>query len=109
VYNIVGNSSYVPPDIFVQQSFPYSTYRHANFIRPFIRTQYMYSSFVSSVITEWNTSPNHIKHSSSITAFEHSLQCLYVEAHYHISNVAIHIALCICNMNIIKKQHTILC
>jgi len=70
---IVGSNSYFPSDIFVQQSFPYSTHRHANFIRPFTHTQYIYSSFVPSVITTWNMLPNHIKHSSSISAFKGSL------------------------------------
>ena len=37
MYNIVGNNSYFPPDIYVQESFPYSTHRHANFIRPVLR------------------------------------------------------------------------
>ena len=75
MYNIVANQSYFPPNIFVRHDFPYSTHRHANFVRPFARTQYMYSSFVPSVIMAWNTLPNSIKHSSSISAFKHSLQC----------------------------------
>ena len=35
----------------------------------------MYSSFVPSVITAWNTLPNSIKHSWSISAFKRSIQC----------------------------------
>jgi len=60
MYSIVANQSYFPPNIFVQHDFPYSTHRHANFVRPFACIQYMYSSFVPSVITAWNTLPNSI-------------------------------------------------
>ena len=95
MYNIVGNN----PNFFVQQSFIYSIHRHANF-RPITRTQYMYSSFAPSVITTWNTLPNH---SLSISAFKRSLQCLFLEAH-HISNVIIHVALGVYDMNIIEKK-----
>ena len=91
MYNIVGSHSYFPPDIFVQRNFPYSTH-HYNFVRPFARTQYMYSSFVPSVITVWNTLPNSIKHSSSISVYLNVLyNVIFLRLMYHI---AIHVALC---------------
>ncbi len=77
MYNIVGNNSYFPSGIFVPRIFPYSTNHHTNFIRPFARTQYMYSSFVPSVITMWNTLPDPIKHSSSISSFKRSLRLFF--------------------------------
>ena len=75
MYNIVHNSYFFPPAIFVQHNFPYSSYHlNSNFIRPFARTQYLYSSFIPSVITAWNSLPYLTKHSLSISAFKRSLQ-----------------------------------
>ena len=71
MYNIAGNNSHFPPDIFVQQSFPYSTHRHANIISPFTRTQYMYLSFVPSVITTKNT----LTILSTLHLFQHLTHC----------------------------------
>ena len=75
MYNIVHNSYFFPPAIFVQHNFPYSSHHlNSNFIRPFARTQYLYSSFIPSVITAWNSLPYLTKHSLSISAFKRSLQ-----------------------------------
>ena len=64
-YNIVHNNSYFPTGIFVQHNFPYSSHHriNSNFVRPFARTQYLFSSFVPSA---WNSLPYLTKHSSSI-------------------------------------------
>ena len=76
MYNIVHNNLYFPTDIFVQHNFPYSSYHHisSNFVLPFARTQYLFSSFVPSVITAWNSLPYLTKHSLSIFAFKRLLQ-----------------------------------
>ena len=73
MYKIIGNFSYFPPGVFVQHNFPYSTNQHTNFSRPFARTQYMFSSFVPSVITLWNALPISVKHASSISVFKRLL------------------------------------
>ena len=74
--NIIGNFSYFPPGVFVQHNFPYSTNQHTNFSRPFARTQYMFSSFVPSVITLWNALPNSVKPASSISVFKRLLHSM---------------------------------
>ena len=76
MYKIIGNFSYFPPGVFVQHNFPYSTNQHTNFSRPFARTQYMFSSFVPSVITLWNALPNSVKHASSISVFKRLLHSM---------------------------------
>jgi len=62
--NIVSNNYYFPSGIFVAHTSPYSSHHHvnANFVRPFARAQYLYSSFVPSAITLWNSLPFPIKH-----------------------------------------------
>ena len=69
MYKIIGNF-YLPPGVYVQHNFPYSTNQHTNFSRPFARTQYMFSSFVPSVITLWNALPNSVKHAPSVSIFK---------------------------------------
>ena len=83
MYNIVKNNYHFPPDIFVRQHFPYRSRQEANaiFFRPFARTQYLYYSFIPSVIMLWNSLPLSIKHSSSISSFKRSLLYHLSKAH----------------------------
>ena len=69
MYNIINNTLYVPTGYFVQNYFPYSRNHTLNYIRPFARTNYLYSSFVPSVISLWNNLPDSVK-ASSISVFK---------------------------------------
>ena len=65
MYNIINNTLYVPTSYFVQNY-------HIPVIilfRPFARTNYLYSSFVPSVISLWNNLPDSVK-TSSISVFK---------------------------------------
>ena len=61
MYNIVNGSVYFPTGYFVQSHFPYSSNHVFNYTRPFARTNYLFSSFVPSVVSLWNNLPDHIK------------------------------------------------
>ena len=74
MYNIISGNMYFPSGHFVYYTSPYST-RNCNFIRPFSRLNYMYYSFVPSVISLWNNLPASIKLSSSVYCFKELLQC----------------------------------
>ena len=82
MYNIVSGHMYFPPSIFVQSNLPYYLNRTStfNFIRPFAHTNYMYHSFVPSVVSSWNNLPDSVKHCSSISSFKRSL-LYHFEAH----------------------------
>ena len=62
---------YFPTGYFVQNYFPYSSSHgmHLNYIGPFARTNYLYSSFVPSVISLWNNLHDSVK-TSSISVFK---------------------------------------
>ena len=68
-----GGNMYFPSGHFVYHTSPYST-RNCNFIRPFSRLNYMYHSFVPSVISLWNNLPQSVKLSSSVYCFKELLQ-----------------------------------
>ena len=53
-----------PIGYFVQNYFPYSSI--LQYIRPFARTNYLYSSFVPSIISLWNNLPDSVKTSISV-------------------------------------------
>ena len=113
MYNIVHNSYFFPPAIFVQHNFPYSSHHlNSNFIRPFARTQYLYSSFIPSVITAWNSLPYLTKHTLSISAFKRSLQDhFFLRLMCHISYMLFMLPCVTYNMNIIKNKNkqTLIC
>ena len=70
MYNIINGTLYFPTGYFVQNYFPYSSsHGTLNYIRPFARTNYLYSSFVPSVISLWNNLPDSVK-TSSISVFK---------------------------------------
>ena len=82
MYNIVSGLMHFPSSIFVQSNLPYylnctSTF---NFTRPFAHTNYMYHSFVPSVISSWNNLPDSVKLCSCISTFKRSL-LYHFEAH----------------------------
>ena len=58
-----------PPVTLYKIYFPYSS-SHAtlNYIRPFARTNYLYSLFVPSIISLWNNLPDSVK--TSIFVFK---------------------------------------
>ena len=58
MYNIINGTLYFPTGNFVQNYFPYINSHTLNYIRPFARTNYLYSSVVPSVITLWNNLPD---------------------------------------------------
>ena len=66
MYNIINGTLYFPTGYFVQNYFQYSS---SHTLRPFARTNYLYSSFVPSVITLWNNLPDSVK-TSSISVFK---------------------------------------
>ena len=69
MYNIINGTLYFPTGYFIQNYFPYSSSHTLNYIRPFARTNYLYSSFVPSVISLWNNLPDSVK-SSCISVFK---------------------------------------
>ena len=69
MYNIINGTLYFPTGYFVQNYFSYISSHTLNYIRPFARTNYLYSSFVPSVITLWNNLPDSVK-TSSISVFK---------------------------------------
>ena len=70
MYNIINGTLYFPTGYFVQNYFPYSSsHGTLNYIRPFAHTNYLYSSFVPSVISLWNNLPDSVK-TSSISVFK---------------------------------------
>ena len=77
VYNMLSGNSYFPSGIFVQNTLNYNNWlRNSHvprFIRPFARTNYFYSSFVPSVISDWNALPNFVTSSTSVSSFKRSL------------------------------------
>ena len=75
MYNIVSGHMYFPSSIFLQSNLPYQFIRTStlNFIRPFARTNYMYHSFVPSVVSSWNNLPDSVKLCSCISCFKRSL------------------------------------
>ena len=75
MYNIVSGHMHFPSSIFVQSNLPYHLNRTStfNFIRPFAHTNYMYHSFVPSVISTWNNLPDSVKLCSCISSFKRSL------------------------------------
>ena len=65
--NFLGKHPLRPPSLaclfvyIVQNYFPYSSsHGTLNYIRPFARTNYLYSSFVPSVISLWNNLPDSV-------------------------------------------------
>ena len=85
MYNIVNGTTYFPTGYFVQSHFPYSSNHFLTiYTRPFARTNFMFSSFVPSVVSLWNSLPDHVK-VPLLSVFK---------AHYHISMTAIHVAFC---------------
>ena len=97
MYNIVCGHMDFPSSIFVQSNLPCQLNRTStfNFTRPFARTNYMYHSFVPSVITSWNNLPDSVKLCSSISSFKRSL-LYHFEAHDHIS-YQLH-SCCLCHL-----------
>ena len=89
IYNIVSGHMYFPSSIFLQSNLPYQFICTStlNFIRPFAHTNYMYYSFVPSVVSSWNNLPDSVKLCSCISCFKRSL--LYHLMHLdHISCLA---------------------
>ena len=80
MYNIVKGNCYFPSDIFLQD-FNNTHLRNqvTRYIRPYSHTNYMFSSFVPSVIALWNNLPANIS-TSSISSFKRSL-LYHFEAH----------------------------
>jgi len=75
-YNIVSGHMYLPSSIFLQTgNLPYQFIFTGtlNFIRPFALTNYMYHSFVPSVVSSWNNLPDSVKLCSCISCFKRSL------------------------------------
>ena len=71
MYNIINGTLYFPTGYFVQNYFPYSSsHGILNYIRPFAGTNYLYLSFVPSVISLWNNLPDSVKTSSPISVFK---------------------------------------
>ena len=64
LYNIINGTLYFPTGYFVRNYFPYSSSH--GILRPFARTNYLYSSFVPSVISLWNNLPDSVKTSISV-------------------------------------------
>ena len=81
MYNIIDGFLQFPSGIFVQSNFPYCCNHSTNFIRPFARTNYLYHSFVPSVISMWNNLPNYVKTCTFISSFKSSLLYFLSEAH----------------------------
>ena len=75
LYNIVSGHMYFPSSIFLQSNLPYQFICTStlNFIRPFAHTNYMYHSFVPSVVSSWNNLPDSIKWCSCVSFFKRSL------------------------------------
>ena len=61
VYNNINGT--LPTGYFEQN---YSSSHTLNYIRPFARTNYLYSSFVPSVIYLWNNLPDSVNTSSIV-------------------------------------------
>ena len=76
LYNMFSGNLYFPSGIFVQNNLNYSNWLHNShvpkFVRPFARTNYFYSSFVPSGISDWNALPNFVT-STSVSSFKRSL------------------------------------
>ena len=64
-----------------------------NVHRPHSRTNYLYFSYVPSVITVWNTLPVGIRSSSSVSVFKHNLLHLA-----HVAYSYLHVASYLCNV-----------
>jgi len=73
MYNIIHGHSHFPSGLFAHSNFPYSSNRSLNFTRPFAHTNYLYHSFVPSVIGLWNNLPPSLKAMPSISTFKRSL------------------------------------
>lgn len=73
MYNIIHGHSHFPSGLFAHSNFPYSSNRSLNFTRPFAHTNYLYHSFVPSVIGLWNNLPHSLKAMPSISTFKRSL------------------------------------
>jgi len=82
MYNIVNGHMHYPSNISVQSNLAYhfNCISTTNFIRPLAQTNYMYHSFVPSVISLWNILPDYLKISSSVSSFKRSL-LYHFEAH----------------------------
>jgi len=94
MYNIVGNNSYFPPDIYVQESFPYSTHRHANFIRPVLRECAYISRSVHAVCTcaeQWRILASAVMVINSSWKWETSY--IYITIIYQEAAHPLHVAL----------------
>ena len=61
MYNIVNGTIYLPSGYFVQSHFLHSSNHVFNYTRPFACTNYLFSSFVPSVVSLWNSLPDHVK------------------------------------------------
>jgi len=61
MYNIVNGTIYFPTGYVVQSHFPYSSNHVFNYTRPFARTNYLFLSFVPSVVSLWNSLPDRVK------------------------------------------------
>ena len=72
MYNIVSGHTYFPSS---QSNLPYQFIHTStlNFIRPFAHTNYMYYSFVPSVVSSWNNLPDFVKLCSCTSCFKRSL------------------------------------
>jgi len=67
MYNVIHGHSHFPSGLFAHSNFPYSSNRSLNFTRPFARANYLFHSFVPSVIGLWNNLPHSLKAMPSIS------------------------------------------
>ena len=83
MFNIVNGYFYFPSVFFVQNHNDSNLCNQhvCRYVRPFARTNYLYSSYVPSAIADWNNLPSIVVMSSSISSFKYSLLCHFSEAH----------------------------
>ena len=97
MYNIVSGHMDFPSSIFVQSNLPYHLNRIStfNFTRPFAHTNYMYHSFVPSVITFWNNLPDWLNY-VLLSPHLKGPCCIILRHMYHIS-YQLH-SCCLCHL-----------
>ena len=84
MYNIVNGTVYFPLGILCKVISLTPVTMFFNYTRPFARTNYLFSSFVPSVVSLWIAYQTMLK-------FPHFL---FLRLMYHISMTAIHVAFC---------------
>ena len=74
LYKVLHGYSYFPLGVFVYNTFSHLRSSNYDVVRSFCRTNYLYHSFVPNVAHLWNSLPDPIKTSPSVSTFK---RCLY--------------------------------